>query len=136
METNHSDDADLARDAVRCLVDRIADRWALHVIGLLEGGAKRFTALRRESGGVSQKMLTQTLRGLERDGLVRRRVYAQVPLRVEYNLTPLGRTLCEPVAVLRRWAEAHQPEIAAARVAYDERVRVLREKPAESDEPE
>ena len=90
---------------------------------LLEQGPQRFTALRRGIGEVSQKMLTQTLRGLERNGLVQRTVFAQVPPRVEYSLTALGQTLCEPLAAIRRWAEAHLEETQAARVAYDEIIR-------------
>ena len=89
-------------------------------MALLEQEPQRFTALRRGLGHVSQKMLTQTLRGLERNGLVQRTVFAQVPPRVEYSLTPLGQTLCEPLAAIRRWAETHLEETQAARVGYDE----------------
>ena len=89
-------------------------------MALLEHGPQRFTALRRVIGEVSRKMLTQTLRGLERNGLVQRTVFAQVPPRVEYSLTPLGQTLCEPLAAIRSWAEAHLEETQAARVAYEE----------------
>ena len=92
-------------------------------MALLEPGPQRFTALRRGLGKVSQKMLTQTLRGLERNGLVQRTVFAQVPPRVEYCLTPLGQTLCEPLAAIRRWAEAHLEKTQAARVVYDEMTR-------------
>ncbi len=91
------------------------------VMGLLTGGPKRFTSLRREIEGVSQKRLTQTLRRLERSGLVQRMVFAEVPPRVEYRLTPLGRTLCGPLAVLQKWAEDHHPEVLAAQEAYDRR---------------
>jgi len=107
-------------DEVRCLLHQIADKWTVLVMALLEQGPQRFTALRRGIGEVSQKMLTQTLRGLERNGLVQRTVFAQVPPRVEYSLTALGQTLCEPLAAIRRWAEAHLEETQAARVAYDE----------------
>lgn len=110
-------------EEVRCLLDQIADKWTLLVMGLLEQGPKRFTSLRREIGNVSQKMLTQTLRQLERNGIVHRTVYAQIPPRVEYTLSPLGRTLCEPVAAIRKWTEAHCEEIMAARAAYDERTQ-------------
>jgi DNA-binding HxlR family transcriptional regulator len=102
-------------------LDRIADKWTTLIFGLLEGSPKRFSDLRRGVGGISQKMLTQTLRNLERDGLVRRTVYPEVPPHVEYELTPLGRTLSEPIAALRRWAEEHIAEVTAAQQAYDER---------------
>jgi DNA-binding HxlR family transcriptional regulator len=127
MDTKETADADISENPVGCLVHRIADRWALHIVDQLEGGAMRFTALRRESPGVSQKMLTQTLRSLERDGLVKRMVFAQVPPRVEYSLTPLGRTLCEPVSAMRRWAETNHPEIVAARAAYDAKAKEEKE---------
>ncbi len=86
----------------RPILDRVADKWTALVMGALEPGTRRFQELRREVGGVSQKMLTQTLRGLERDGLVSRRVYATVLPRVEYALTPLGRDLIELPGALRR----------------------------------
>jgi DNA-binding HxlR family transcriptional regulator len=105
------------------LLDRIADKWTTLVMGLLEPGPKRFTTLRHELEGISQKMLTQTLRGLERDGIVRRTMYPQIPPRVEYSLTPLGHTLCEPLAAIRQWAEEHGEEVSTAQTAYDERIR-------------
>lgn len=119
METNKPPPLSIDQE-LRCLLDQIADQWTLLVIGLLEPGPKRFTALRRAMEGVSQKMLTQTLRGLERNGLVHRTVFPQIPPRVEYTLTPLGQTLCEPLAAIRHWTEAHREEIMAARRAYDE----------------
>ncbi|MCC6261905.1 MAG: helix-turn-helix transcriptional regulator, partial [Anaerolineales bacterium] len=88
----------------RLALDRIADKWTTLIIGLLENRPRRFSELKREIEGISQKMLTQTLRGLERDGLVTRTVYAQIPPRVEYELTALGQTLCEPIAAIRHWA--------------------------------
>jgi len=100
---------------LRCLLDRIADKWTVLVIGLLEARPKRFSELQRELGGVSQKVLTQTLRRLERDGLVSRTVYAQVPPRVEYALTPLGRTLSAPLAALLEWALTHHEQVMRAR---------------------
>ncbi len=103
----------------RPILDRVADKWTALVMGALEPGTRRFQELRREVGGVSQKMLTQTLRGLERDGLVSRRVYATVPPKVEYTLTPLGRGLTEPLGALRRWVEAHRDAILAAQARYD-----------------
>ncbi|KOV09652.1 HxlR family transcriptional regulator [Streptomyces sp. XY431] len=107
---------------VRQILDRIADKWSLLVIALLDRGSLRFTELRREIDGVSQRMLTVTLRQLERDGLVERTVHAVVPPRVDYALTPLGRTLHETVRSLVTWTEAHQREIATARASYDARV--------------
>ena len=84
-------------------------------------GPRRFGVLRRSIGGISQKMLTQTLRKLERDGLVSRRVYPTTPPSVEYALTPLGETLTEPLGALRAWSSAHIAEVVAARAAFDER---------------
>lgn len=95
----------------------LADRWSMLVIYALSRGVRRHGELKRMIGGISQKMLTQTLRALERDGIVRRRVYAVVPPRVEYTLTPLGRTLLEPLRSICRWAEGHLPEVRAARAA-------------------
>lgn len=107
---------------VRQILDRVADKWSLLVIALLDNRRLRFTELRREIDGVSQRMLTVTLRQLERDGLVKRTVHAVVPPRVEYELTPLGGTLHSTIRSLVAWTEAHQGEIAAAREAYDGRV--------------
>ena len=83
----------------REVLDRIGDRWTVLLMGALAGGSRRFTELARDVEGISQKMLTQTLRGLERDGLVRRTVSGTVPVRVDYELTELGRTLRAPIAV-------------------------------------
>jgi DNA-binding HxlR family transcriptional regulator len=104
---------------VRQALDRLGDKWTTLIIGMLEDGPKRFSDLRRGIGGISQKMLTQTLRSLERDGLVKRTLYPQVPPRVEYELTPLGQTLCEPIAAIIRWTEAHINDVVAAQVRYD-----------------
>jgi len=106
---------------VRQILDRIADKWSLLVIALLDQRRLRFTELRREIDGVSQRMLTVTLRQLERDGLVKRTVHPVVPPRVDYELTPLGGSLHETVQALVTWTDAHQREIAAARSAYDTR---------------
>jgi DNA-binding HxlR family transcriptional regulator len=106
---------------VRQILDRVADKWSLLVIALLEHRRLRFTQLRREIDGISQRMLTVTLRQLERDGLVERTVYPVVPPRVEYELTALGGTLHETIRSLVTWTEGHQGEIAAARAAYDTR---------------
>ncbi|AXB45154.1 winged helix-turn-helix transcriptional regulator [Amycolatopsis albispora] len=104
---------------VRQILDRIADKWSLLVISLLDRQTLRFTQLKQEIDGISQRMLTTTLRHLERDGLVRRTVHPVVPPRVDYALTPLGATLHTTIQALVDWTEHHQPEIAAARAAYD-----------------
>ena len=105
----------------RTVLDTIADRWATLIIDLLATGPRRFGALRRAIGGISQKMLTQTLRTLERDGLVRRTVYATTPPSVEYALTPLGQTLIEPLGALTAWSVQHIADVLAARDAFDAR---------------
>lgn len=97
------------------VLDLIANRWTALVIYALVGGTQRYSELHRKIGGVSQKMLTQTLRKLERDGLVERRVYPVVPPKVEYSLTPLGRTLTGPLQAICQWAEEHLPELERAR---------------------
>lgn len=107
----------------RQVLDRIGDKWTTLTIGLLHDGPKRFSELQREIAGISQKMLTQTLRMLERDGLIRRTVYAEVPPRVEYELTPLGETLCDPIEAIRRWSEEHIDEVTTAQQRYDARPR-------------
>ncbi|MFI7636973.1 winged helix-turn-helix transcriptional regulator [Nonomuraea sp. NPDC049400] len=110
---------------VRQILDRIADKWSLLVIALLDCQSLRFTQLRREIDGVSQRMLSVTLRQLERDGLVSRTVHPVVPPRVDYALTPLGRTLHQTIKALVTWTEEHQREIAEARAAYDERREMM-----------
>ena len=104
---------------VRQILDRIADKWSLLVISLLEERTLRFTELRRQIDGISQRMLTVTLRQLERDGLVCRTVYPVVPPRVEYCLSPLGHTLLGTIQALVTWTEEHQAEIALARAEFD-----------------
>ena len=99
----------------RVVLDRIGDKWTVLVIGALVDGPRRFTALRQHIGGVAPKVLTQTLRAMERDGLLTRTVYAQVPPRVDYALTDLGVSLGGPIAVLTDWAELHVAKILAAR---------------------
>ena len=99
----------------RRVLDLVADKWAVIVIYVLSAGTLRFGELQRAVGGVSQKMLTQTLRGLERDGLVERKVFPEVPPRVEYTLTPLGETLVRPLSALCGWAEEHFWEVERAR---------------------
>lgn len=100
----------------RLVLDRIADKWTALIIQILARGTMRYAALQREIGGISQKMLTQTLRSLERDGLVQRTVHPVVPPKVEYSLTRLGRTLIEPLHALCRWSERHLAELQANRV--------------------
>jgi len=103
----------------RRVLDRVADKWAVLVLVLLSTETLRFNALRRRIDGISQKMLSQTLKSLERDGLVGRRAIATVPVTVEYSITPLGRTLAKTVDGLRLWAESHIGEIEAAQAKYD-----------------
>ena len=104
----------------RLILNRIADKWTVLVMILLESETKRFSSLQREIGGISQKMLTQTLRGLERDGLVSRKVHATVPPKVEYSLTPLGHTLKEMLYAIKTWSETNIDEVLAAQKSYDE----------------
>jgi len=99
----------------RLVLDRIADKWTALIIQLLSKKTMRYAELQREIGGISQKMLTQTLRSLERDGLLDRKVYPVVPPKVEYSLSRLGRTLIEPLRTLCRWSEKHLPELQANR---------------------
>lgn len=108
--------------SIRLVLDRIADKWTVMVMHLLlDGRAHRFNELRRSIEGISQKMLTQTLRDLERDGLVARTVYPEIPPRVEYVLTSLGQTLCGPIHALGDWAEQHHAEVERAQATFDAR---------------
>ncbi len=104
----------------RQVLDRIGDKWTPLVMGVLEEGTMRFSDIKRRIGGISQKMLTQTLRNLERDGLITRKVYAEVPPRVEYTLTPLGETLTEALATIRHWAESNIDSVLEAQGKYDQ----------------
>ncbi|MBB4677319.1 winged helix-turn-helix transcriptional regulator [Crossiella cryophila] len=105
----------------RDLLDMLADKWTALTIGALEDGPRRFGQLRVKLEGISQKMLTQTLRTLERDGLVTRTVYPTVPLRVDYELTELGRSAAEPLAAVRAWSTGNLPQVVTARRAFDQR---------------
>ncbi|MFA1544364.1 winged helix-turn-helix transcriptional regulator [Actinomadura monticuli] len=105
----------------REILDRVGDKWSLQVVALLGEGTQRFSELRRGIDGISQRMLTVTLRGLERDGIVTRTVYPVVPPRVDYSLTPMGATLMDAAGTLVSWAESHLSEIDAARADYDAR---------------
>ena len=105
-----------ARDCPsRQLLDRIGDRWTVLIIGILEDGPLRFSQISRRVDGISQKMLTQTLRSLEADGLVLRTAYPEIPPRVEYELTELGRSLLVPLAGLVQWAREPMDQVQAAR---------------------
>lgn len=107
------------RGLVRDMITRVADKWTMLIIEQLSAGPMRFTALMSSVPGISHRMLTQTLRALQRDGMVTRTAYAEVPPRVEYELTELGRTLIGPVAAFVRWAQDHHAEVTANRDAYD-----------------
>ena len=106
----------------RLVLDRIADKWAVLVLGLLGDGPLRFNELRRRIEGLSQKMLSQSLKSLERDGLVHRKAIATVPVTVEYSNTDLGRTLTATVDALRLWAEAHIEDVLTNQQQYDARM--------------
>ena len=106
---------------VASVLARVGDKWSVLVIMLLGDGPRRFNELKRMIGGISQRMLTLTLRGLERDGLVKRTVFPTIPPRVDYELTDLGRGLQEPVRALGQWAHEHQPQITHAREHFDQK---------------
>ncbi|MBR1207320.1 MULTISPECIES: helix-turn-helix domain-containing protein [unclassified Bradyrhizobium] len=107
--------------AVASVLARVGDKWSVFVIMMLMEGPKRFNELKRMINGISQRMLTLTLRGLERDGLVTRTVFPTIPPRVDYELTDLGRGLAKPVKALGEWAFANLPEIEGARTRFDGR---------------
>ena len=106
----------------REVLRRLGERWTPLIVEALSDGTLRFTEVRRRIGGVTPKVLTASLRALEQDGLVSREVFAEVPPRVEYALTDLGRSLLVPLAANRRWAEAHVGEILAARARWDDAI--------------
>jgi DNA-binding HxlR family transcriptional regulator len=103
----------------RIVLDRVADKWTVLVLGVLVRRPTRFNQLRREIEGLSQKVLSQTLKNLERDGLVTRKVFATVPVTVEYSVTPLGETLASKMGALLTWAEANVGEVIEAQARYD-----------------
>lgn len=103
----------------REVLNRVGDKWSVVVVVLLSAGARRFNDLRRAVRGISQRVLTATLRSLERDGLVKRTVHPTNPPQVEYELTSLGRTLLEPVMALTRWAQGHRAEVERARGDFE-----------------
>jgi DNA-binding HxlR family transcriptional regulator len=106
-------------DAISETLARIGDKWTLLVVELLVDGPMRFNEIRRTIGNISQRMLTLTVRGLERDGLVTRTVHPTIPPRVDYELTKLGHTLREPVMAIAIWARKHRPAIVEARKVFD-----------------
>ncbi len=105
----------------REVLQRVGDKWSVYVIDLLGQGTRRFTELHRAIDGITARMLTVTLRGLERDGIVTRTIHPVIPPRVEYALTPMGRTLLDTIGRLVTWTDSHLPEIEAARASYDAR---------------
>jgi DNA-binding HxlR family transcriptional regulator len=105
--------------AVNDILSTIGDKWTVKIVMTLANGPKRFNELRREVGDISQRMLTLSLRGLERDGLATRTVYPTVPPRVDYALTELGKTLIEPIKSIAEWAIEHRDEVADARTNFD-----------------
>src|SRR3954468_18844660 len=111
--------ADGSCRAVASVLARVGDKWSVLVIMTLIGGPQRFNELKRVIGGISQRMLTLTLRGLERDGLVTRTIFPTIPPRVDYELTELGHSLLEPVRVLGNWARQHETCIKASRRRFD-----------------
>ena len=115
----HPDHADCR--GVASILSMVGDKWSVFVIMMLHDGPKRFNELKRMIGGISQRMLTLTLRGLERDGLVTRTVFPTIPPRVDYELTDLGRGLARPVMALGEWAKTNQGEIEGARTRFDQR---------------
>lgn len=114
-------DAHADERAIRGVLDRVGDKWSLLVIATLRNGRLRFSELQRHIPGISQRMLTLTLRQLERDGLIERTVHAEVPPRVEYELTSMGATLIGASIALVQWALENQPAVERARAAFDAR---------------
>jgi DNA-binding HxlR family transcriptional regulator len=105
---------------------RFGDKWSAMVISCLEDGPRRFSEIRVPLRTVTPKVLTETLRALERDGMLTRTAYAEIPPRVEYELTPLGRTLLEPLAAARVWCDAHLSELVSARAEHERRTGAAR----------
>src|SRR5712672_4391447 len=121
MSPRHIDPTAPACLAAREVLNRVGDKWSIYIVGYLRDGPLRFNALRRSIEGISQRMLTLTLRGLERDGLVTRTIFPTIPPRVDYELTDLGRGLAQPVQALGQWAYDHRTEIEDARARFDRR---------------
>jgi DNA-binding HxlR family transcriptional regulator len=120
MSPRHIPESHESCIAAREVLSRVGDKWSVFIVTMLEE-PKRFSELRRGVEGISQRMLTLTLRGLERDGLVARKVFPTVPPRVDYSLTPLGRTLLEPVKAIGSWAIENRLNIQSARDKYDKK---------------
>jgi DNA-binding HxlR family transcriptional regulator len=119
MSPSHIEVSPLACPAVRDVLNRVGDKWSILVVTVLQDGPRRFSDLKRNVEAISQRMLTLTLRGLERDGLVSRTIFPTIPPRVDYELTELGATLLEPVLGLAQWAATNRTAIHAARERYD-----------------
>lgn len=115
----HKPDAETCK-ALGNILDRVGDKWTVMVVGILSDGPMRFNALQRAVAGVSHRMLTLTLRGLERDGLVKRTAFATVPPRVDYELTKLGHSLKSPLEILAEWVQTNRVAIERARKAFDQ----------------
>jgi DNA-binding HxlR family transcriptional regulator len=109
---------------VRQILARIGEKWSMLVVMLLRDGPRRFNDIKRNTGGISQQMLTRTLRGLERDGMVTRTIYPTSPPQVEYRMTELGRSMSEPVLAFGRWVQEHLADIDAARQQFDQRTKI------------
>src|SRR5258706_12703554 len=119
MSPRHIDRKSPACLAVREVLNRVGDKWSVLIVGMLGDGSKRFSELRRSIDGISQRMLTLTLRGLERDGLITRTIFPTIPPRVDYELTAMGRTLLKPINALAEWSEENRAAIQQARGRYD-----------------
>jgi DNA-binding HxlR family transcriptional regulator len=132
LEPRHSDVTAARRHSpgackvVGSILARVGDKWTVLIVIMLANGPRRFNELKRDIGGISQRMLTLTLRGLERDGLVTRTMFATVPPRVDYELTALGHSLRGPIEALGDWAFAHLPVVEQARAAFDAPSRQVR----------
>lgn len=121
VEVDYAAEGEANCRALGQILERIGDKWTIMIVGALSRGPMRFNALQRAIPGLSHKMLTTTLRGLERDGLVTRTAFATIPPRVDYELTEQGRSLHEPLLTLASWARSQQDYIAGARKRFDER---------------
>src|ERR1700729_2951325 len=119
MSPSHKAMSHDACPAVRDVLNRIGDKWSVQIVAFLRDGPKRFSELRRSIEGISQRMLTLTLRGLERDGLVKRTMFPTIPPRVDYELTTQGLTLLEPIQALADWADDNRVTVQAARDRFD-----------------
>ena len=119
VEIDYAAEGEANCKALGQILDRVGDKWTIMVVGVLSGGTMRFNALQRAIPGVSHRMLAMTLRGLERDGLVKRTSFATIPPRVDYELTERGHSLHVPLLTLAAWARSQQSGIAASRQQYD-----------------